>query len=303
MDSAGCIRQHGYVDLRRNELMDTRFIIYFVFICLKNFELSWVVCRINKVIRMNFVELGTITAFSEIAGFCFIVSRSQSADFLLWWKETVFLDRFACIGGFVIAVAVSTALLILLLLFKKQLKRGFVKLSVCVLFFCSPYLFFLSESQIMFTVAVVGSLSLFIPIGVSSLFTNCVYIISQRTKHWDLSLDFRLGEVIWALISRYIGLTAVLLILIITPLKLERLFYVNTLESTLLPLIAFLIAVILNFTYLALGEFKVKLTGNRQYILFSVILPLLNAPYIFLYPIMNHILVSNGLIQGMYAPV
>ena len=70
--------------------MDTRFIIYFVFICLKNFELSWVVCRINKVIRMNFVELGTITAFSEIAGFCFIVSRSQSADFLLWWKETVF---------------------------------------------------------------------------------------------------------------------------------------------------------------------------------------------------------------------
>ena len=216
MDSAGCIRQHGYVDLRRNELMDTRFIIYFVFICLKNFELSWVVCRINKVIRMNFVELGTITAFSEIAGFCFIVSRSQSADFLLWWKETVFLDRFACIGGFVIAVAVSTALLILLLLFKKQLKRGFVKLSVCVLFFCSPYLFFLSESQIMFTVAVVGSLSLFIPIGVSSLFTNCVYIISQRTKHWDLSLDFRLGEVIWALISRYIGLTAVLLILIIT---------------------------------------------------------------------------------------
>ena len=96
--------------------MDTRFIIYFVFICLKNFELSWVVCRINKVIRMNFVELGTITAFSEIAGFCFIVSRSQSADFLLWWKETVFLDRFACIGGFVIAVAVSTALLILLLL-------------------------------------------------------------------------------------------------------------------------------------------------------------------------------------------
>ena len=105
MDSAGCIRQHGYVDLRRNELMDTRFIIYFVFICLKNFELSWVVCRINKVIRMNFVELGTITAFSEIAGFCFIVSRSQSADFLLWWKETVFLDRFACIGGFVILSA------------------------------------------------------------------------------------------------------------------------------------------------------------------------------------------------------
>lgn len=93
MDSAGCIRQHGYVDLRRNELMDTRFIIYFVFICLKNFELSWVVCRINKVIRMNFVELGTITAFSEIAGFCFIVSRSQSADFLLWWKETVFFGQ------------------------------------------------------------------------------------------------------------------------------------------------------------------------------------------------------------------
>ena len=105
------------------------------------------------------------------------------------------------------------------------------------------------------------------------------------------------------MISRYIGLTAVLLILIITPLKLERLFYVNTLESTLLPLIAFLIAVILNFTYLALGEFKVKLAGNRPYILFSVILPLLNAPYIFLYPIMNNILVSNGLIQGMYAPV
>lgn len=147
MDSASCIRQHGYVDLRRNELMDTRFIIYFVFICLKNFELSWVVCRINKVIRMNFVELGTITAFSEIAGFCFIVSRSQSADFLLWWKETVFLDRFACIGGFVIAVAVSTALLILLLLFKKQLKRGFVKLSVCVLFFCSPYLFFYRKAR------------------------------------------------------------------------------------------------------------------------------------------------------------
>lgn len=298
------IQKNMYCDLRGFVLMDLRFIIYLLFICLKNFELSWVISRTKKVIKIHFIELGMITTISEIAGFCFIVSQSQSADLLLWWKENVFLNKSVCICGFVISVALSVVLLFLLLLFKKQLKHGFIKLSVFVLFLCSPYLFFFSESQMVFTAAVSGLLLLFIPICVSSLFTYCVYIVDKRiNKNQDIGIDFRLGEVIWALISRYIGLTATIFVLIITPLKLERLFYANTLESILLPLTAFSLAVIFNSAYLLLGVFKGKLSGNRQYILYSIILPLLNAPYIFLYPIMNNILVSNGVIQGMYAPM
>lgn len=284
--------------------MDTRFIIYFIFICLKNLELSWVASRINKTISINFVELGAITAISEIVGFCFIVAQSQPTYLKLWWEDIVFLNRFTCVCGFFISVVLSVILLFLFSLFKKQRKRNFIKLLAFVLILCSPYLFFLADSQSIFNFAMAGLLLLFVPIFVSSIFSNCVYIVyKQINKNKDLRIDFRLGEVIWALISRYIGLAAAFLILIFTPLKLERLFYVNTLESVLLPLTAFSIAIIINFVYLSLGEFKIKSPENHKYILYSIILPLLNAPYIFLYPLLNNILVNSGLINGMYAPM
>ena len=44
--------------------MDTGFIIYFVFICLKNFELSWVASRIDKSTKINFAALGAISPVS-----------------------------------------------------------------------------------------------------------------------------------------------------------------------------------------------------------------------------------------------
>lgn len=122
--------------------MDSRFIIYFIFICLKNLALSWTASRINKVIKIGFIEMGVITAFSETAGFCFIVLQSQPANWLLWWEEKVSLNILSCFFGFVISVALSVLLLFLLLLLKNQLKRGFVKLTACVLLMCSPYLFF-----------------------------------------------------------------------------------------------------------------------------------------------------------------
>lgn len=284
--------------------MDNRHIIYFLFIFLKNLEFSWVASRLNKSSNIHFAALGAITALSETAGFCFIVSQSQPADFLLWWKENVSLHRFACIGGFIISAALSVFLLFLLLLIKKQLDRSSFRLSACVLFFCSPYLFFLSDSQKMFTVAVTGLLMLFMPLFVSSLFTNVVYLVYKRThKRQDSRIDFRLGEVLWSLLSSFIGLTAVLLVLIFTSLKIENLLYVNTPESVFLPLTAFLIAVILNFAYLSFGVFKLKSPENRRCLPYAVILLLLNAPYLFLYPIINNMLVNSGQLQGMYAPM
>lgn len=284
--------------------MDTRFVIYFIFICLKNFELSWAISHIDKGIKISFVELGVITTISESAGFCFIVSQSQLADLNLWWHEVGSINKFTSTGGFFISIALSVFLLFLLFLFKKQLNYGFIKLSAFVSFLCSPYLFFLSNSQGIFTVAVVGLLLLFVPIFVSSIFTNGVYIVYKRfDKNQDIKTDFRVGEVIWALITRYIGLTAAFLVLIITPLELENLFYVNTLESVLLPITTFLISVIINFIYLSAGVFKVNLHGKTRCITYSLILSIFNAPYIFLYPIINNILVNGGFVQGMYAPM
>lgn len=282
--------------------MDSRFIIYFIFICLKNLALSWTASRINKGIKISFIELGAITAFSETAGFCFIVLQSQPANWLLWWEEKVSLNILSCFFGFVISVALSVLLLFLLLLLKNQLKRGFVKLTACVLLMCSPYLFFLADTQRLFTVAAIGLFGLFLPIFVSALFSNCVFVIGKRLNKKQEVKDFRFGEVIAALITRYFGLASAFLVLIFTPLKLERLLYVNTSETILLPITAFTIAIILNCIYLSFGEFKVNLPENRRLIPYAVILPLLNAPYLFLTPIINTILVNGGLIRGMYAP-